>query len=35
MFKLEQRSKAQNVASSMANVSVWLVYPYIAVLKNR
>ena len=35
MFKLEYRSNTQNVASSMANVSVWLVYQYIAVLKNR
>ena len=29
IFKLEHRSKTQNVASSMANVSVWLVYQYI------
>ena len=34
MFKLEQRSKAQNVASSISNVSVWIVYQYIAFLKN-
>ena len=34
-FKLEHRSKAQNVASSMLNVNVWLVYQYIALLKNR
>ena len=30
IFKWERHSKAQNVASSMANVSVWLEYQYIA-----
>ena len=35
IFKLEHHSEAQNVASSMANVIVWLEYQYIAYLKNR
>ena len=32
IFKLERLSM-QNVASSMANVSVWLEYQYIAIWK--
>ena len=35
IFKLERHSKAYNVASSIANVSVWLEYQYIAFWKNR
>ena len=35
IFKLERHSKAQNVASSIYNVSVWLKYQYIAFLTNH
>ena len=34
IFKLERHSKTHNVASSIANVSVWLEYQYIAFWKN-
>ena len=33
IFKLAHHSKAQNVASSIAIVSVWLEYQYIAFWK--
>ena len=33
IFKLERHSKAQNVASSMANVSVWAWIPIYCIFE--
>ena len=35
IFKLDRHLKPHNVTSSMANVSVWLEFQYIAFWKNR